>query len=76
MDNDDAVMAILAGALTAEERIVPIYTKHLGSALFWTGIDEAKARKAQEILARLARESEAHSVIVRNLLARLGKGGA
>jgi rubrerythrin len=68
---DDKALEILKGARNAEEKSIPIYTKHLESALFWTGISEDRALKAREILKRLAAESAAHKIAVEALIARL-----
>ncbi len=68
---DDKALEILKGARNAEEKIIPIYTKHLESAIFWTGIPEDRVLKAKVILKRLATESATHKIAVEALIARL-----
>ncbi len=71
--NKSELIQILKKACEAEEKAVPIYARHLEAAIFWTGISEARADEAKEILRCLARESAAHKVIVERLIKGLEK---
>lgn len=70
-NNKDKILSILREARNAEESIIPIYTKHLESAIFWTGVSQDTALSAKKILRRLAVESAAHKITVEQLIARL-----
>ena len=59
---------ILKNARYAEEKAIPIYTKHLRSAIFWTGMDEETVEKMRENLRILAEESEKHKKMVKYLI--------
>jgi rubrerythrin len=53
-------LEIFKNAKFAEEKAIPIYTKHLSSALFWTGMGREKIQKIKEALDTLAKESKVH----------------
>lgn len=72
MTNDEtALLKLLKAARHEEEKGIPIYTKHLGSALFWTGIPQDKVQRAKDILSQLSDESKVHKIEVERLIARL-----
>jgi hypothetical protein len=71
MADHSAILKVLREARNAEEAVIPIYTKHLGAAVFWTGMPQDKVQKAKEILKRLATDSASHEIIVKQLIARL-----
>lgn len=73
VDNRE-LLTVLRRAQDAEEKAMPIYSKHLQSAIFWTGISPDRVRKAKEILKRLARESAAHKVMVDRMIKKLEQG--
>lgn len=62
------LLKILKDALDAEEKAIPIYSKHLESAIFWTGIEKGKIQKIKQSLNRLARDSTAHKRAVERLI--------
>ena len=64
MINKDKLLRILKDAYYSEEEGVLIYTKHLNSAIFWTGLDKVKVEKAKEILNDLAKDTMGHGSIV------------
>ena len=68
-----ALIRLLEDGRNAEEKSILLYTKHLASAVFWTGVAPEQARRAQEILQQLARESAAHKILVERMLASLAK---
>ncbi len=58
----------LKEALVAEEQSIPIYTKHLDSAVFWAGWDDQVAKKAKDTFRSLAHESEKHRALIEKLI--------
>lgn len=68
MIKKDELLHLLKDAYYAEEEGVLIYTKHLNSAIFWTGIDKDRIKKAKEILEKLAKGSIAHKPIVERMI--------
>lgn len=68
MINKDELLRILKDAYYAEEYGVLIYTKHLNNAIFWTGLNADKVKRAKEILDRLAKESTAHKPSVEKMI--------
>ena len=71
MANDnDKILKMLKEARNTEQGAIPIYMKHLESAIFWTGIPQSNVSKAKKILRRLAAESAAHKVVVEKLITR------
>ena len=68
-DNNET-LRILKEARNTEEGVIPIYMKHLESAIFWTGIPKDNVSKAKTILRHLADESAAHKVVVEKLITR------
>ena len=71
MAGKDAVLKMLREALDSEEKVVPIYNKHLESALFWTGLPAPAAEKAKTILNRLIDDSLGHKEAVLTLIKRI-----
>ena len=62
------LLKIFKDALKAEEDAVLIYKKHLESAIFWTGIEKDKIKKAKELLDNLAQGSAGHKKAVAKLI--------
>jgi hypothetical protein len=65
------LLTMLEKAKISEEKSIPIYTKHMGTAIFWTGIDKEKVEKIKEALILLARESERHRKVDEYLIAKI-----
>jgi rubrerythrin len=76
MDNSckTKLVGLLKHALDAEEKAVPVYNRHLESAIFWTGLPEDKADSLKAILRLLADESIEHKVMVDKMLLKLCRG--
>lgn len=68
MINKGELLQILKDTYYAEEDGVLIYTKHLNNAIFWTGLDKDKVKRAKEILESLAKGSMAHKPIVEKMI--------
>jgi rubrerythrin len=67
--NQEKMIELLKHALMAEEKAVPIYNKHLKSAVFWAGLSEDKSAKIKKVLELLAKESTSHKMQVDKILA-------
>jgi len=63
----------LKEALAAEEQSIPVYIKHLDSAIFWTGWEEGVLTKAKTVFTYLAQESMRHKAMVANLIERINE---
>ena len=68
MIKKEELLSKLKEVYYAEEVGVLIYTKHLKSAIFWTGIDKDKMNKAKELLEDLAKGSIAHKPVVEKMI--------
>lgn len=68
MINKDELLRILKDAYYAEEEGVLIYTKHLQNAIFWTGLDKEKVKRAKELLDDLAKGSLSHKPVVEKMI--------
>jgi len=62
------LITILKDCLNSEEASVPIYNKHINSALFFSGFKPEIQDRIKEILSLLAKGSEAHKFFYNNLL--------
>jgi rubrerythrin len=67
------LLAVLEKARLGEEKIVSIYTKHLRSALFWTGMSKSDAEKVRAVFDILSRDSAMHKKMVEALIVKLKK---
>lgn len=68
MINKEELSRILKDAYYAEEDGVLIYAKHLNNAIFWTGLNKDKVKRAKEILEDLAKGSIAHKPVVEKMI--------
>lgn len=75
MINKDELLHILKDAYYTEENAVLIYTKHLNNAIFWTGLNKDKAKRAREILEDLAKGSVGHKPIVEKMIKYVKESG-
>lgn len=66
-------MKELKEALAAEENSIPVYMKHLDSAIFWTGWEDGILTKAKTIFTHLAQESSRHKIMVDNLIKHINE---
>lgn len=69
------LLAILKKARLGEEKVISIYTKHLASAVFWTGMKKEDAKRVRAVFDILARDSIKHRKIVEGLIQDLQKEG-
>lgn len=54
-----------------EELAIPIYTQHLNSTLFLSGLKPDVQEKIKETLLVLARESEGHARMFRDMIEKV-----
>lgn len=73
MISKELLLSKLKKGQIAEEKAIPIYTKHLSSAIFWTGIDKECQDDVRNILKRLADESRGHKEILRSTIEKINK---
>jgi rubrerythrin len=66
--NSKELLAVLEKARIGEEKIVGIYTRHLASAVFWTGMEKEDVKKVKEYFDILARDSVMHKKVVEELI--------
>jgi rubrerythrin len=64
---EDLIGSLREG-LNAEERAIPIYTRHLQNTLFLSGLDKDFSEKIRNTLLRLAEESIQHERIFKALI--------
>jgi len=76
MSGREETLKLLAKTHETEEKSVPIYLRHLESAIFWAGIPAAGAERAKEVLERLARDSRRHAAVVEEMIDALNRRGA
>lgn len=69
------LLSILEDAKIAEEKAIPIYAKHISSAVFWTGIKQEDIDKIKGTLHTLADESKKHKKMVEHLIDLVKKEG-
>ncbi len=73
MIKKEELLRILKDAMISEEKAIPILTRHLRSAVFWTGMDKEKTEKVKSVLRQLAEESEGHKRVMETLINRITK---
>ncbi|TAK95730.1 hypothetical protein EPO05_03490 [Patescibacteria group bacterium] len=61
------ILALIDEATKYEELAIPIYSSHLRSTFFLSGLDAKKQKTIQESLQTLARESEGHIVLLKRV---------
>ena len=72
--NREKLIELLKQGLDAEEKAVPIYNRHLESAVFWLGLSEDRAATLRHALEILAKESSEHMMTLDKILVKLCKG--
>lgn len=59
-----ALLKMLDEAIALEDRSIPIYNRHLKTALFWSGLPAAEREKLRIQLGILEKESERHTKLL------------
>ncbi|MFH1395239.1 MAG: hypothetical protein ABIH09_03695 [Candidatus Omnitrophota bacterium] len=67
------LLKYLKEAVMAEERVIPIYEKHLKSAIFWIRMDEDKAEKVRQMMEKMIQDSKRHWKITKSLMEQVSK---
>jgi len=71
MVKKEELLKLFKEVLDAEEKSIQIYARHLESAMFWAGIDKAKAQEAKMLFKSLIEGSGSHKKIVEGLMDRI-----
>jgi rubrerythrin len=58
------LLKMLEEAVTLEDHAIPIYTRHLKTALFWSGLPAHEREQLRIQLGILLKESERHSKLL------------
>lgn len=69
------LLKMIDDAVALEERSIRVYSKHLGTALFWSGLPEWERKQLGIYLKILAKESAKHSARLTALKEKMEKGG-
>jgi rubrerythrin len=64
-------LRLLEECLKIEEEVIPLYSRHIESTLFLSGLAQEKQLKAKEILDKLKADSERHKVIFQTLIKKI-----
>jgi rubrerythrin len=75
MIGKNELTTILEQALIAEEKAIPIYMKHLKTAVLWTGISEEDVEGIRKTMKVLLDESEGHKRVVLEVLDSIKERG-
>lgn len=67
----EELIRMLTDAQLDEERAVPVFLRHLSTAIFWTGVTRQKSLKAKAFFEGLSNDSERHKKIVSDLLSKI-----
>ena len=60
-------------AIEKEEYAVPVYNKHLKTAMFWSGLDEEKRKRVDEILKIITNDTLEHIQLFKKIKKLLNK---
>lgn len=71
MVSKEILLEMLRRALDAEEKAVPIYTKHLHSAVSWVPLGKEKTSEVRAVFTRLGNDSAGHKKIVEDLIKQI-----
>jgi rubrerythrin len=73
MITKDKLLHSLKKSLRTEEMAIPVYTKHLESTVFLSGMPHEDEKRIEETLLMLGRESEIHKKIFQSLIQEVEK---
>jgi len=63
----DELIKLIEDSIITEELAIPIYKKHLSSAIFWSGFKDDDAKIIKDDLELLTQESRQHIIILNKL---------
>ena len=69
------LLKMIDEAIDLEDKSVPVYMKHLNTALFWSGLSKWERDQLTISLNMLAKESSRHSAKLSALREKIEKGG-
>lgn len=58
--NKEDILKKIDEAILTEEKAMPIYTKHIGNTLFWSGLSKETQNKIKDTFLKLKQESSKH----------------
>lgn len=73
MITKDKLLHSLKKSLQTEEMAIPVYTKHLESTVFLSGLTQEEEKKIEEVLLMLGKESEIHKKVFQSLIQEVEK---
>ncbi|MDO8804915.1 MAG: hypothetical protein Q7R35_10815 [Elusimicrobiota bacterium] len=68
------LLKLIDEAIDLEEKSIPVYRKHLDTALFWSGLPTGERRQLNIYLNVLAKESGKHFARLTALKEKIEKG--
>ena len=68
-------LKMIDDAIDLEDKSIPVYLKHLHTALFWSGLSDWERRQLHISLNILAKESAKHSAKLTALRQQIETGG-
>ena len=71
MITKEKLMDSLNEALKTEESAIPLYSKHIGSTLFFSPFEEDKRKRIEQILNILTHDSQRHARVIEDLIDKL-----
>jgi len=61
------LLKILEDSIALDDKAIPIYNRHLKTALFWSGLPAAAREQLRIQLGILEKESERHTKVLREM---------
>ncbi|UCH12445.1 MAG: hypothetical protein JSW18_00410 [Candidatus Omnitrophota bacterium] len=71
MIKKEELLKLLSRCLDAEEKGIPIYSRHLGNTLFLSDFKKEEQKKVRDTLETLKTDSETHKTIFEDLIKRI-----
>ena len=63
----DEIIEKINQAILTEDEGIPIYSKHIESTLFWSGLNDEFKQKIQDTLNIIKRESQNHKILLTHI---------
>ena len=61
------LLKMMEDAISLEDKAIPIYNRHLKTALFWSGLTASAREQLRIQLGILEKESERHTKVLREM---------
>jgi len=65
------LLKMLEEASQLEDRSIPIYSRHLKTALFWSGLDASTREQLRIQLGILEKESQRHTKVLKEMAKKI-----